>query len=191
MGDIKKKQKRFSRPRKLFDKTRIDEENGLVNKYGLKNKREIWKVKAEVSKVRRQAKGLIGEEEEEKKEFFERLQKIGFDVHEISDVLAMKEEDWLNRRLQTIVFKKKLANTPRQARQMIVHKHVFVDGSAVNVPSFIVSRDLESKITIKPKKEKSKIPEKSEDIKPEEDNEQRVGEESSENENKETKEENN
>ncbi|MBC8435092.1 30S ribosomal protein S4, partial [archaeon] len=77
MGDIKRKQKRFSRPKQLFNRARIDEENLLVEKYGLKNKKEIWKAEAQISRLRRRAKSLIPKSDEEKKLFFEKLNKMG------------------------------------------------------------------------------------------------------------------
>lgn len=157
MGDIKRRRKLYSRPRKLFDLKRITEENVLVERYGLKNKTEIWKATSKASKIRRRAKGLIGESLEKQKEFFEKLNKMGLAVSKISDVLALKGEDLFERRLQTVVFKKKLANTPKQARQMIVHKKVLVNGRAVNIPSFVVTRDLENKISVRERKIKEKI----------------------------------
>jgi small subunit ribosomal protein S4 len=156
MGDIKRKQNKFSKPRQLFDRARIDEENKIVKKYGLKNKREIWKAEAEVSKYRRQAKSLIPKSDEEKQKLFEKLNKIGLNVKDTSDVLGLTKENWLERRLQTIVFKKKLANTVNQARQFIVHKKVLVDGNVVNKPGFIVNVELEKKISVKPKEIKEK-----------------------------------
>jgi small subunit ribosomal protein S4 len=156
MGDIKNKRKLFSRPKKLFDRERMDEENVLVKKYGLKNKREIWKAKTAVSKLRRRAKDLIGKDMEEQQTFFNKLIKQGIVVRDVSDVLALTEENLFERRLQTILFKKKLANTPRQSRQLIVHKNVLVDGNVVNTPSFIVTKELEDKITLKERKVKVK-----------------------------------
>ncbi len=165
MGDIKKKRKLFNRPKKLFDSTRIKEENVLVKKYGLKNKREIWKAKSSISRFRRRAKQLISSEPEVQQVFFDKLGKMGIKVVTISDVLALTEENLLERRLETFVFKKGLANTPKQARQLIVHKNVLVDGSVVNVPSFIVTLDLENKILLKEKKIKTpKTGEISEDV---------------------------
>ncbi len=111
MGDIKRKRKMFSRPKKLFDRTRMDEENVLVKRYGLKNKREIWKAKTAVSKLRRRAKGLISKDIKDQQMFFDRLNKMGMGVTDISDVLALTEESIFARRLQTFVFKKKLAHT--------------------------------------------------------------------------------
>jgi len=158
MGDIKRKRKRYSRPRQLFDRKRIDEENVIVRKYGLKNKKEIWKAKSFVSKLRRRAKDLIGANNaEEQRKFFEKLTRMGIAVTNVSDVLALTEKDLLERRLQTFVYKKELANTPNQARQLIVHKHVLVDGKIVNIPSFWVTLDLEKKIEVKPQKEKTVV----------------------------------
>jgi small subunit ribosomal protein S4 len=154
MGDIKRKRKMFSRPKKLFDRARMDEENVLVKKYGLKNKREIWKAKTAVSKLRRRAKGLIGKGDDEQRAFFDKLNKTGMSVSDISDVLALTEENIFERRLQTFVFKKKLATTVKGARQLIVHKNVLVDGKIVNIPSFVVTLDLEEKVTLKEKKVK-------------------------------------
>jgi small subunit ribosomal protein S4 len=156
MGDIKRKRKLFSRPKKLFDRARMDGENILVKKYGLKNKREIWKAKSFISKLRRRAKDLISADKKEQQIFFDRLNKMGMGVGNISDVLALTEENLFERRLQTFVFKKKFANTPKQARQFIVHKNILVDDAIVNIPSFIVSNDLENKISFKERKIKGK-----------------------------------
>lgn len=152
MGDIKKRRKLFSRPKRLFDRNRMDEENVLVKKYGLKNKREIWKAKSVVSNFRRRAKDLIGKDIERQQTFFSKLNKIGMNVNDISDVLALTEENIFERRLQTFVFKKKLAHTPKEARQLIVHKNVLVDGNVVNIPSFVVTKDFEDKISLKIRK---------------------------------------
>ena len=146
----------FSRPKKPFDRGRIDDENVLVKKYGLKNKREIWKAKTLVSKFRSRAKELIGKDIEEQKVFFDKLNKMGMNVNSVADVLALTEENIFERRLQTVLFKKKLANTVKQARQLIVHKNVLVDGSVVNIPSFVVTKDLEGKLSLKEKKVKVK-----------------------------------
>ena len=156
MGDIKRKRKLFSRPKKRFDRVRMDEENILVNRYGLKNKREVWKAKTAVSRLRRRAKTLIGKDMEKQQTFFDKLNKIGMKIADISDVLALTEENIFERRLQTVLFKKKMANTVKAARQLIVHKNVLVDGSVVNIPSFVVTKELEDKIVLKEKKVKAK-----------------------------------
>lgn len=140
--------KKYSRPRKPFDKARIDNENVLREKYGLKNKKEIWKADASIGRIRNLAKQLIVKSEEEKQAFIERLHKKGFNVNSIADALSLNKEDWLKRRLQTIVFSKKLTTTPKQARQLIVHKHVSVGKGIVNIPSYMVSLEEEPSVKL-------------------------------------------
>jgi small subunit ribosomal protein S4 len=158
----KRKRKQYSRPGKPFDKIRIEEENVLVEKYGLKSKREIWKADAAVRRIRNLAKQLITKSDTDKKEFVERLQKKGFKVEGISDALALDIEDWLKRRLQTIVYSKGLTTTPKQARQLIAHKHVSIGDQTVNIPSYQVNLDEESQVKLNvvlkiKKPEKSKM----------------------------------
>jgi len=159
---VKRKPNKFSRPRKIFDKARIEEENRLQKNFGLKNKREIWKASARVSELRSRAKSLISKSEDQKKEFFNRLDKMGLKADSIADVLALTLEDWLNRRLQSVVLKKGLAKTPLEARQLIVHKNVYVNARLINKPSFIVTKELENKITLKERKLKENKEEKNE-----------------------------
>jgi small subunit ribosomal protein S4 len=147
MGDIKKKKNKFKKPRKLFDKTRIEEENLIVDKYGLKNKKEIWKAESEISKLRRRAKALIPGTDEERNAFFGKLSHMGLNVKTTADALALTKEDWLERRLQTQVYKRGITTTPSAARQLIVHKKIAIDGKIVNIPSFSVNSELEKKIT--------------------------------------------
>jgi small subunit ribosomal protein S4 len=145
---IRKKNK-FLWPRKLYDKNRILEENKLVEKYGLKNKKEIWKTEAKVKYFRNRAKYLITADSEEQLKFFDKLHKIGFNIKTIADVLALNKEDLLKRRLSNIVIKKGLATTAKQARQMIVHRKIIVGTHVVNVPSYIVQVSEEDEISIK------------------------------------------
>ena len=146
---MKKQSKKYSRPRKPFDKVRIEEENVLREKYGLKNKKEIWKADAKIKSAREKAKKLISAKPEEQKELFDRLKKIGLEVNSIADILGLDKRDYLKRRLQTVVFEKKFANTISSSRQLIVHKKVLVNGEAINSPSYIVPVELENKISLK------------------------------------------
>lgn len=145
MGDPRKQHKIYSRPRKLFDKARITEENALLSKYGLKNKKEVWKAEFKINKIRNQAKDIINEPAKQK-EFLEKLQKQGFNVKTIDDVLGLTKEDIFARRLQTVVVKKGIARTSKHARQLITHRHVAVSGKIVNSPSYLVSLALEKDI---------------------------------------------
>jgi len=156
-----RKKKRYVRPKKLYEKARIEEENKLMEQYGLKNKREIWKTLAKVSYFRRRAKSLAKASPEEQEILFEKLRRLGLKTNAIADVLALTIEKILQRRLPTIVAQRKLANTVRQARQFVVHKKVLINGRVVSVPSYLVPVDEEEKITIKrPAPEKPAAPEK-------------------------------
>ncbi|MEK6833081.1 MAG: 30S ribosomal protein S4, partial [Nanoarchaeota archaeon] len=122
----------------------------------LKNKREIWKAEARIKSIREKAKKLISSKPEEQQTLFNKLNKMGLKVNSISSVLSLDKQDYMRRRLQTIVIARKLASTPKQARQLIVHKKIFVDGKAVDSPSYIVPVELEKKITLKEKKKSNK-----------------------------------
>jgi len=151
---MKRKHKQYSRPKRPFDKTRIDEEAGIKTEFGLKNKREIWRAEARIKSVREKAKNLISATPEEQRLLFERLQKTGLKVNSIADVLSLDKKDYLKRRLQTIVLKKKIATTAKGARQLITHKKILVNGQVNNKPSYIVPLELENKIKIKQKPKK-------------------------------------
>ncbi len=153
---MKRKHKLYSRPKRLYDKKRIEEETAIVEKFGLKNKREIWKAQAKVDLMREQAKGLISASEEEKEAFFRRLRKIGLNVESIADVLSLNKEDYLMRRLQTLVFDKKIAPTIKAARQLITHKKIKVNDGIVNSPAYVVPIEFENKIFLKQRKKENK-----------------------------------
>ncbi len=153
---MKRKHKTYSRPKRPFDKARLEEEAGIMKEFGLKNKREIWKAEAKIKSIREKAKKLISSKPEEQQTLFNKLNKIGMKVNSISSILSLDKQDYLKRRIQTIVVTKKLASTSKQARQLIVHKKILVDGKAVNIPSYIVSVELENKITLKKKKKVKK-----------------------------------
>jgi len=162
---MKRKHKKYSRPRRPFDKARIGEEAEIKKEYGLKNKKEIWKADAKVGAIRRKAKKLIKASEDDQKALFLQLQKIGLKVNSIADVLGLDKTDYLKRRLQTIVALKGLASTINSARQLINHKKVLVDGRAIDTPSYVVPVKIEGKITLKKKKVKKKIVEGEDKIK--------------------------
>ncbi len=137
----------YETPNHPYQGERISEESGLSGKYGLKNKEELWRAQSELRQYRREARRLIGEAggdaavaSEQGADFLARLKRIGVLSEEdsLNDVLALDVTDILERRLQTIVYRKGLANTTEQARQFISHGHVRVDGRRVTVPSYKV-----------------------------------------------------
>ncbi len=161
-----RKKKLYAKPMKPFEKSRIEEENVLLKKYGLKNKREIWKALAKVKYFRKRAMALAGAPVEQQENFFNKLKNLGLGIKSRVDILDLKLEDLLKRRLATIIVEKNLASTVKQARQMIVHKNILVNGKTVTAPSYIVPVSEENAITVKQKNKN--IPEqKAQEIKTE------------------------
>jgi small subunit ribosomal protein S4 len=159
---MKRKHKSYSKPKRPFDKKRIDEEVLIKKEYGLKNKREIWKAEAKIKLMRERAKKMVSAKDDEKKAFFEKLSKMGLKVNSIAEVLSLTKEDYLKRRLQTVVFKKGISKTILEARQFITHKKILIDGKAVNIPSYLVPVELEKKIALKVKEKNKEHKEESE-----------------------------
>lgn len=151
---MKRKHKTYSKPKRPYDKERFEEEAKLKEEFGLKNKKEIWKAEARIKSIREKAKNLISASPEEQKALFDRLKKIGLEVNSIADVLSLDKKNYLDRRLQTILVRKKLARTAKHARQLIVHKRVSVKGGIVDSPSYIVPVEFENDMTVKQEKVK-------------------------------------
>jgi small subunit ribosomal protein S4 len=153
----KRKHKKYSRPRKMYDLATIKEENKLMKKYGLKSRREVWKASYSIEKIRNLAKQLITAEEKDKALFLKKYSEMGFNIKTIADVLGLTKEDYLKRRLQSILAAKGITSTPNQARQFITHKHVKINGCYINSPGHITSVEEENnmELTLKlAKKEK-------------------------------------
>ncbi len=153
---MRRLRKKWVRPFKRWDKKRIIEERRLMKLYGLKNKKELWRVQAELRRIRAIARSLLplsGEEKERReKELLKRLYRLGLlpENATLDDVLSLTVQDLLERRLQTIVWRKGYARTVKQARQFIVHGHVFVGDRRVTIPSYWVKRGEEEYIRVDP-----------------------------------------
>ncbi len=152
MGHPRKPRKKYDTPPHPWDAERIKEEQRLVSKYGLKNKKEIWKAETMIRRYRRDARHLLGLSAEqtsnEREQLLGHLKKIGIlsEDSKLEDVLNLTIEDVLKRRLQTLVHEKGLARTVKEARQMIVHGHIALDNRKVNAPGYIVKRGEEDSI---------------------------------------------
>jgi len=156
MGDIKKQRKKYETPRFPWRTDTLQEELKLLGQYGLRNKHELWIHETLLSRLRGTARSLLGKSHEERKkmeeELLTRLKKLGIS-HEtavLDDVLDLAIEDILERRLQTIVFRKGLARSFHQARQLITHGHIAIGKQRVTVPSYLVAREEESQLTYAP-----------------------------------------
>jgi len=166
MGDPRKLRKHWEKPKKMFDRARIEREKELVKKYGFRRKREIWKLEYIFKKYKRRARKILAEyDENEKNILINKLARQGIleKNSSLDDVLNLKLEDFCERRLQTIIYKKELANTIKHARQLITHKKVIVGDKIVDQPNYLVLREEEDKIKLREKKKLETKVEKNEE----------------------------
>lgn len=153
MGGIRKPKKQYKKPRKSWDAGRIEGEHKLKDDYGLKNIREVWKTQEILRKKRRNARHLLAldldKRIEKSKELIDSLTKYGIigKTSTIDNILTLKIEDFLERRLQTIVLRKGMVKSIGQARQLITHGHVIINGARNRSPGYLVPLDLENKIS--------------------------------------------
>jgi small subunit ribosomal protein S4 len=153
MGDPRKIRKKYKGPSHPWQKARMDEEKELRKEYALTNKKELWKVQSLMRSYSMKAKKLIaarGEQaEKEKISMLASLQKLGLVSAEgnIDMVLGLSVRDFLERRLQTQVYKKNLARSMKQARQFITHQHIIVNNKKITSPSYLVPLSEEASLT--------------------------------------------
>ena len=153
MGDPKKPKKTYERPRKPWVKDEILLRNQLCEKYGLKNKKELWKAEAFLRRKRKAARQLLAmpleSRLERQKELIESLVRYGLLKKDstLDDVLSLTGEEMLERRRQTIVRRKGLAKTIKQARQLVRHGHIAINGKRVTAPGYLVKKKEEDSIT--------------------------------------------
>merc|ERR1712054_444104 len=132
-----------SRPRRPYEKERLDAELKLVGEYGLKNKRELYRVTVALSKIRKAARTLLTLPEKDPRRIFQgnallrRMVRYGLlneDKKQLDYVLALTTEHFLERRLQTLTFKLGLAKSIHHARVLIRQRHIRVAKRVINVP---------------------------------------------------------
>ena len=156
MGDVKNFRRVWNKPKRPLNFDLKMEELKILGEFGLKTKRELWKARTELSRVRNQARSLLALRKEirEKEEpiLIHSLSRIGL-VEEnatLDDVLNLEIQNLLSRRLQSIIMKKFYFKTPYQARQAISHGHIMIGDRIVNIPSYVVKTDEEDTVTLTP-----------------------------------------
>jgi len=157
VGDPKKPRKKWERPGHPWIKDRLSEEMELVGTYGLRNKRELWRAQTLLRELRKRARALLSLPPDlrrmRERELIRKLFRMGLLESEeatLDEVLGLSVSNILERRLQTIVYRKGLAKTIHQARQLIAHGHIAIAGRRVRSPSYLVSRDEEGLISYTP-----------------------------------------
>ncbi len=155
MGDPRKPKKSYHRPRRIWTTDQLNAELYIVGSFGLRNKRELWTAQTEVARFRNQARALLAlateARTEKESKLLKSLNRLGL-VNEsasLDDVLNLKIEDLLERRLQTIVMKRGGTKSPHQARQVVVHGHVSIGDRIINLPGYLVRREEEELIRLR------------------------------------------
>jgi len=156
MGDPKFSRRSYDTPSHPWQGERIKAEVEIVREFGLKNKTEVWKAQTILRNFRKQSRELQArlrggdaQARIETDALIKKCSRMGLlpvTGADLNDVLLLTDHEILSRRLQTVVFEKGLSTTIKQARQMITHGHIFINGHRVTVPGYIVSREEEASV---------------------------------------------
>lgn len=145
----------FRKPKRPFEKERLDSELQIVGQYGLKNKREVWRVQYALARIRSAARNLLTLDDKDETKIFQgeallrrmtNLGLLGESERKLDYVLGLTAAKFLERRLQTKVFKLQIARSYHHARVLIRQRHIRVGKQICNVPSFLVRTDSEKHI---------------------------------------------
>lgn len=158
MGDPKPLRKKYNTPRHPWNKANIESERVVTKDYGLVKKKEIHIANSFIKKYRDIAKRLIAtrtlaQAQKEKEQILGKLQDLGLlpAGAELEQILGLELKDVLARRLQSVVYRKGLARSMKQARQFITHRHVMVSDQEISSPSYLVSLAEEGTVAFKQK----------------------------------------
>ncbi len=156
MGDTKLPRRTWKKPKRPLNFDLKMEELKTLGSFGLKTKRELWKARTELSRIRNQARSLLALQQEirEKEEpiLIKSLSRNGLVQNDatLDDVLNLGINDLLSRRLQSFIMKKFNFKKPYQARQAITHGHIMIGDKKVNIPSYVVKVNEEELVKLSP-----------------------------------------
>jgi small subunit ribosomal protein S4 len=156
LGDPKKRRKKQESPKKPWDPALFEYELRVVGEYGLKNRKELRTVHSKLRRIRDSARSTFALPERDRSvktaEILFKVRKMGLIGEEdtIDDVLKLSIEDLLERRLQTMAYRKGLARSIHQARQLITHGHITLRGRVFRKPGKNLEVGDEDLIAINP-----------------------------------------
>ncbi len=157
MGDPKKFRKKYQTPMHPWNKAAIDEEAEIKSDYGIRRKKEIYLMQSFLKRYRNIAKRLSTETTDqsvkEAKDVLEKLQRLGLlaESAELNQILALTLKDILERRLQSVIYRKGMARSMKQARQFVTHRHILVSGKEITAPSYLLTLTEEANLSFKDK----------------------------------------
>ena len=138
-----------------WNKTAIEEEAVIKFEYGISRKKEIYLMRSFLKRYRDIAKRLsidtTAQGAKEAQASLDKLKRYGFLAEDASlnQVLALTLKDILERRLQSIVFRKGMSRSIKQARQFITHRHILVSGKEITSPAYLLTLDEEAALSFK------------------------------------------
>ncbi len=137
----------------MWSKSRIEADSKLIKEFGLKNEKELWKIQTELSKLRGNVRLLLSASESENvkrisNNILNKLVKYGIAAPGVTleKTLDLDETAFLERRLQSLVFRKGLAKSMAQSRQLITHGFIAISGRKIDKPSYRVAVSEEDKL---------------------------------------------
>lgn len=166
MGVVIRKRKIATTPHNPWEKDRLVKELQLVGEYGLKNKKELWTHLTQAKKDKQQARDLLITIN--KKDFITQGRALlnrlcrngmiaGVDFNDEEDirrslreVLNFELSHYLDRRLQTLVYRLGYAEDIHQARLRIAKGDIVIMGRVVDKPSMTVRTENEGHIELNP-----------------------------------------
>ena len=105
--------------------------------YDKKSKRNLQRANRKVSEYglqlreKQKAKFIYGVLEKPFRNYYDKAERLNGQTGENLMIL-------LERRLDNVIFRLGFARTRKEARQIVDHKHVLVNGKCVNIPSYLV-----------------------------------------------------
>ncbi|MGC8537721.1 MAG: 30S ribosomal protein S4 [Candidatus Micrarchaeia archaeon] len=151
MGAPRRNRRKYQKPKDIWNLQRIHEDNTLKDEYGLKNMKELWKVQSRISGIRGTVRELLSGRAVNplvERNILSNLSRYGIisSTSTLDNVLDLNANAFLERRLQSVVFRKGLARSMRQARQLIVHGFISINGRKVDKPGYTVNPSEENYI---------------------------------------------
>ncbi len=152
MGAPRRNRTKFDKPKDIWNLQRINADNALKDEYALKNMKELWKVQSNISRIRGNVRLLLSGSAPNRQmeaNIISSLSKYGIvsNTAKLDDLLDLKVNSFLERRLQSIVFRKGMARSMRQARQLIAHGFIAVNGKKASRPGRMLTSEEEQHIS--------------------------------------------
>lgn len=123
----------YKKPKNPYEKSRLKFELIVIGKHGLKNKKELWRHQFILSKIRYISGKVLQNKTHLSKIpllkyallwFCYKYKLLDSTQRGVEYILTISLENLLKRRIQYLIYEKKISYSIHQARLMILHKHI-------------------------------------------------------------------